>query len=55
MALAAIGFVMIFAFQRSIPWLGRTPMLQSLYVHASNGFYVDVAVGRLVERLWVVR
>ncbi len=50
----AIGFLGVFALQASIPQLSDREFFKSLYVHASNGFYVDIAVQKLVTRIWGV-
>jgi NAD(P)H-quinone oxidoreductase subunit 5 len=48
----AIGFLAIFALQSLLGRHAGSRSLQALYVHAANGFYVDIYANRIVERLW---
>jgi len=50
--LLAIGFLGVFALQASILHFNQLPVLRRLYVHASNGFYLDIPAQRLTARLW---
>jgi NAD(P)H-quinone oxidoreductase subunit 5 len=31
---------------------GRSPLLQTIYVHLYNGLYIDVYITRVLERVW---
>lgn len=48
----ATGFVAILALQVSLVHWNHLPWLTSLYVHASNGFYFDIAAQKITVRLW---
>ena len=50
--LVASGFLAMFALQLAATQVVCYPALQALWVHAANGFYVDIFGQRLVSRLW---
>ncbi|MFO0866763.1 MAG: proton-conducting transporter membrane subunit [Gemmataceae bacterium] len=51
-AVAAVGFVGVFFLQALADRLSHMPAIRSLYVHAANGFYLDIPVRRLTARIW---
>lgn len=50
--LVAAGFLAIFLLQAVVSRSVRSTLLQSLYVHAANGFYLDIPARRLTARIW---
>lgn len=52
MALVTLGFVMVFALQILINQQGTSQLMTRLYVSASNGFYFDIFVHRIVNFLY---
>lgn len=48
----AAGFVFVFVLQLAADRLSDWPTLRSLYVHAANGFYLDIPARRLTARVW---
>ncbi len=46
-AVVGFGFVVLFTLQQWMLRARRFPMLDALYVHASNGFYVDSVIRRV--------
>ncbi|MCL4204962.1 MAG: oxidoreductase [Pirellulaceae bacterium] len=50
--LVAAGFSAVFALQVAVALLPRHALLQSLYVHAMHGFYVDIPARRATALLW---
>lgn len=52
MLIVALGFIGIFLLQAAAASDWRPPLLQSLYVHALNGFCLDVAARRLTARVY---
>lgn len=48
----ALGFLAVFGMQFAVTRFNHWRPLVSLYVHASNGFYFDIAAQRLTARLW---
>lgn len=51
-AIVVVGFVGIFALHAAASTLARSPIVRALYVHAANGFYLDVPARRLTARVW---
>lgn len=51
-SLVAIGFCVILGLQIAIAEYCDTPFMQRLYVHASNGFYFDITVQRIVKNFF---
>lgn len=51
-AAVAVGFIGVFALQASAEALSNRPFIRALYVHAANGFYVDIPARRLTARFW---
>lgn len=47
-----LGFVAVFAVQAAASALAWVPTVRGLYVHASNGFYLDIPARRLTARCW---
>lgn len=45
-----LGFVLASALYGLLPVLNRSRLLQTLYVHASSGFYVDIFMARITRR-----
>lgn len=54
LAIVALGFASIFALQAISGPLSQHRWLRALYVHAMNGFYVDVPARRLTARVYGV-
>jgi NAD(P)H-quinone oxidoreductase subunit 5 len=52
LVLVATGFVAAFALQVALVYCRDWPAFRSLYVHASNGFYFDIAAHKLTTQLW---
>ena len=50
--ITVIAFLGTFVFQLGLGQWNRIPLFKNLYVHASNGFYVDVKAQKLVSLLW---
>ena len=50
--IVVVGFVGVFALQAAAATLSRLPAVRALYVHAANGFYLDVPARRLTARVW---
>jgi NAD(P)H-quinone oxidoreductase subunit 5 len=48
----AIGFIAVFVLQAAAGPLSQLPTVRALYVHAANGFYLDIPARRLTARLW---
>jgi NAD(P)H-quinone oxidoreductase subunit 5 len=48
----AIGFLAVFALQALANELSHLPLVQGLYVHAANGFYLDIPARRLTALIW---
>lgn len=51
MILVALLFLAVLVFQSQLPAWAARPAFARLYVHASNGFYLDTLFTRLCERL----
>jgi NAD(P)H-quinone oxidoreductase subunit 5 len=51
-AIVVIGFIGVFVIQAAGMTLARLPLVQSLYVHASNGLYCDIPARRITARVW---
>lgn len=47
-----VGFIGVFALQAASGSLARLPAARALYVHAANGFYLDIPARRLTARVW---
>lgn len=52
MFIVAAGFLSLFALQVGLVHSNHSPRLRSLYVHASNGFYLDVATEKITVQIW---
>jgi NAD(P)H-quinone oxidoreductase subunit 5 len=52
LVLVGTGFVVVFALQAIATWFPRTSLMQTLHVHALNGFYLDVPARRLTAWVW---
>ncbi|SFJ57420.1 proton-conducting transporter transmembrane domain-containing protein [Planctomicrobium piriforme] len=50
--LVAAGFTGIFALQSVTASFARAAWLRALYVHAMNGFYIDIPARRITARFW---
>jgi NAD(P)H-quinone oxidoreductase subunit 5 len=48
----AVGFIGVFVLQATAGSLSQRPWIRALYVHATNGFYVDIPARRLTARCW---
>lgn len=48
----AVGFVSVIALQLMILLGGQSSLMKAFYVHASHGFYVDIATQRWTQALW---
>lgn len=56
-SIVALGFIALFVLQAVVTRATRSrstqsSALRSLYVHASNGFYLDIPARRLTARIW---
>jgi NAD(P)H-quinone oxidoreductase subunit 5 len=51
-AIAAGGFLGVFALQAATRWLPALPLVRAIYVHAANGFYLDIPARRLTAWVW---
>ncbi|MEY2884265.1 MAG: hypothetical protein RL490_1989 [Pseudomonadota bacterium] len=54
-ALTVLAFAAVAAFQSTFARSGGSTRWQALYVHVTNGFYVNTIANRLVLRLWPTR
>jgi len=54
LALVALGFTGVFTLQAISGPLARRRWVQALYVHALNGFYIDIPARRLTARIYGV-
>jgi len=54
-SLVAIGFCLILGLQIAITEYSDRPFMRRLYVHASNGFYFDITVQRIVKNFFATR
>lgn len=52
MSIVAAGFLAVFVLQAGASQLSRFKWMQKLYVHAVNGFYLDIPARRLTARVW---
>lgn len=52
MGFVSVGFVAVFSLQAFANRWPNSVALQSLYVHATNGFYLDIPARRLTARVW---
>lgn len=52
MAVTALGFVGVFVLQAAAHRLSASPAVRALYVHAANGFYLDIPARQLTAWLW---
>ncbi len=52
LGLLASGFLGLFLLQAATSSSTCHPSLQALYVHAANGFYLDIPARRLTARFW---
>ncbi len=52
LGLVAVGFVGVFALQAVMGSLSHRPWVRSLYVHAMNGFYLDIPARRVTAFFW---
>jgi NAD(P)H-quinone oxidoreductase subunit 5 len=50
--IVAVGFIGVFMLQSAAGKLSQRPVIRSLYVHAANGFYLDIPARRLTARVW---
>ncbi|QDU73714.1 Na(+)/H(+) antiporter subunit A [Bremerella volcania] len=50
--IVSLGFVCLAAFQIARVKFGNSPFVQAAYVHALNGFYLDIAARRVTALLW---
>ncbi|MBX9790992.1 MAG: NADH-quinone oxidoreductase subunit L [Pirellulales bacterium] len=50
--LVLTGFAAMFGLQAGVEQAQRNPALRALWVHAVNGFYVDIFARRMVTRVW---
>jgi NAD(P)H-quinone oxidoreductase subunit 5 len=48
----AAAFVSAFVLQAAAARFSHWPAIRSLYVHAANGFYLDIPARRLTARVW---
>ncbi len=53
--LVVLGFAAVTILQSTFARANTTPRVRALYVHVSNGFYVNTIANRLVLRLWPTR
>jgi len=51
-AVVAVGFFAVFALQAVAGAFPGLPKLRALYVHAANGFYLNIPARRLTARVW---
>ncbi len=56
-SIVALGFIALFVLQAVVTRATRSrstqsSALRSLYVHAANGFYLDIPARRLTARIW---
>jgi NAD(P)H-quinone oxidoreductase subunit 5 len=51
-ALVALSFGFLFLLQMLIANGSSSPLLEALYVHSHNGFYLDVPMRKLVGSIW---
>jgi NAD(P)H-quinone oxidoreductase subunit 5 len=54
LVVVALGFTGVFTLQAVAGPLARRPWIQALYVHAMNGFYIDIPARRLTARIYGV-
>ncbi len=54
LALVAFGFLSVFALQAVSARLAQRRWVRSLYVHAMNGFYIDIPARRITARIYGV-
>ncbi len=54
LAIVAVGFIGVFTLQGLLGPLARQRWVQALYVHAMNGFYIDIPARRLTARIYGV-
>ena len=52
MLLVALGFLSVLMLQASLASWNRSSWFKSLYVHASNGFYFDIAAQKMTVKIW---
>jgi NAD(P)H-quinone oxidoreductase subunit 5 len=52
LAFAGTGFVALFALQAAARWRSASPLMAAIYVHATNGFYLDIPARRLTAWVW---
>lgn len=50
--LVATGFIAVFLLQAIAGRFSHLPAIRALYVHAANGFYLDIPPRRLTARVW---
>jgi NAD(P)H-quinone oxidoreductase subunit 5 len=50
--IVTIGFSGVFVLQSAAGKMSHHPIIRSLYVHAANGFYLDIPARRLTARIW---
>lgn len=48
----ALGFTAVFALQIAVGRSATWPLFRALYVHAVNGFYLDIPARRITARVW---
>ncbi len=48
----AVGFIGVFALQAVAGRWSHLSLIRSLYVHAANGFYLDIPARRVTTRVW---
>ena len=46
------GFLAVFALQAMVTTRINRPFLRAFYVHALNGFYLDIPARRITARFW---
>lgn len=50
--IVAIGFIGVFVLQAVASRWSHLSIIRSLYVHAANGFYLDIPARRVTTRVW---
>jgi NAD(P)H-quinone oxidoreductase subunit 5 len=51
-ALVLVLFLLVLVLQTELPQWANRPFIQSLYVHARNGFYFNTLANRAIAVLW---
>jgi len=53
-ALVVVSFAAVTVLQRVVPYHRDRPIWRAAYIHVRNGFYLDTAFNRVVQRVWPV-